>query len=709
MPTGTLTISTYTTTPPQQVDSSSVLEIRGWYSADFISVDLVTPVFGNSTNGEQGPYYSTTPSLNSDGEIVVPAHDVQITVGANPTANYFEGLWIDGAFVMYLMPNTQGATGWQIPSVYGDPIAYDEIATYNRARRLVYAPDSYFTADQTIQEIERLVGDFAYAAVNVNGITSMDFAPADASLPISVGSNSPRVEWAIYAGNYVTSGAGTLASPYVLNVTAMLAAAGGIGIGLQGRVIIFGPHAYDVGNGIVITDQQVHLIGSSGPGSLGSTATSSTFVVSTANAPIIKYANSTDLNSFRARLENMTIMGSVTAGSSQHGVWVDNNGILMNNVGIEKTGAHGLYLTKSSVGGYANLEISSTAGDGIRINYKASADAGAGCHANIFHRISAFACTGTAFHFMHGDGNSVFGLDTENNAARGLWFEYPGDGGEARFNKVYDYWSEMNGLPDEFDGPTQNNYIGYVHNTSGATVVNSTGIGNRFENAPAYGTPQTFRWPQIIIGKDAAQNAGQDSLLISEGQIWFVDSTQRIKWSTNATLAQLGVASSTNLQVLDGAGTGDGGINLGPATDSHAEILGNGTSVDVKLGDGSAFATLTAKNLVVKNPGVLRVTPKTNDIYAATIAIDATISNHIIAAVSGTSATSTINASTGGTAGDILLITTEPDASGTVTVTFGTNLKSGGTQVTTASHFSTIGFSSDGTRFNEMFRTTNLA
>lgn len=231
MPTGILTISQYTANPPQQVDASSILEVRGWYSRDWISIDGVTPVFGNSTNGEQGPYYSTTPTLNASGEVVVPAHDVQITVGANPTANYFEGLWVDGAFTMMLMPNTQAATGWQIPSVYGDPIAYDEIATYNRARRLVYAPDTYFTADQVIQEIERLAGNFDYMAVGVNGIGQASFAPPVASAPVVLMENDPRVGSWFNILSYFASTSNSAAANAVAianAVTAATSAGGGL-------------------------------------------------------------------------------------------------------------------------------------------------------------------------------------------------------------------------------------------------------------------------------------------------------------------------------------------------------------------------------------------------------------------------------------------------------------------------------------------------
>lgn len=192
MPTSTLTISQYTANPTAQLSSSSLLEVRGWYTRDFIAGDGVTPVFGSLSNGEQGPYYSITPTL-SGGNLVVPAHIVQATTLSNPTARYFEGLWVDEAFITLLLPNTQGATGWQIPTVYGDPIAYDEIAYYNRAKRLVYPPNTYFTADQTIQEILRLAGNFDYAAVSVNGITSIYPAPIIASAPESYGTNAKNL------------------------------------------------------------------------------------------------------------------------------------------------------------------------------------------------------------------------------------------------------------------------------------------------------------------------------------------------------------------------------------------------------------------------------------------------------------------------------------------------------------------------------------
>lgn len=104
-----------------------------------------------------------------------------------------------------------------------------------------------------------------------------------------------------------------------------------------------------------------------------------------------------------------------------------------------------------------------------------------------------------------------------------------------------------------------------------------------------------------------------------------------------------------------------------------------------------------------------RFSPQPTDTYAASMTIDVTYTYHIVAGVSGTSATVTYTPSAAGTAGDLLIIATEADASGTVTATFASTFHPSGTQATTASHFSTITFISDGTRWLEVCRTTALA
>lgn len=96
----------------------------------------------------------------------------------------------------------------------------------------------------------------------------------------------------------------------------------------------------------------------------------------------------------------------------------------------------------------------------------------------------------------------------------------------------------------------------------------------------------------------------------------------------------------------------------------------------------------------------------TGDVYAATNTIDTTKLVHVIAAANGTAAASTWTPSAIPAAGAEVILITEADASGTVTVTFGTGFKSTGTQATTASHFSAITFVSDGTQLIERARAT---
>lgn len=105
----------------------------------------------------------------------------------------------------------------------------------------------------------------------------------------------------------------------------------------------------------------------------------------------------------------------------------------------------------------------------------------------------------------------------------------------------------------------------------------------------------------------------------------------------------------------------------------------------------------------------LELGPAAAETYASAVTIDVTKSFHVIAASNTTSAASTFTPSAAGTAGDVLEILTEADSSGTCTVTFASTFHSSGTQATTASHFSSIAFRSDGTRWLELSRTTNLA
>ncbi len=258
MPTGIVTVSQYTAEPPVQIDPASTFEVRGFYPRDFIGGDSVTPIYGNTTSGEQGPYYDVDCSLNGSGNLIVPAHDIQATTLSNPTANYFEGLWVDGAFTQMLMPNNNVTSGWQIPTIYGAIIAIDEIALYNRAKRLLFPPDTYPTFDEVILLIQRLAGNFDYAAVGVNGITSMSFAPVVASLPIALSANDPKVGSWFNIAAYGASTANTAAQNTIF-VAAAVTAAAGAGGG------IYWPVGFFQINSITISVPVMFAPGESGP------------------------------------------------------------------------------------------------------------------------------------------------------------------------------------------------------------------------------------------------------------------------------------------------------------------------------------------------------------------------------------------------------------------------------------------------------------
>lgn len=131
--------------------------------------------------------------------------------------------------------------------------------------------------------------------------------------------------------------------------------------------------------------------------------------------------------------------------------------------------------------------------------------------------------------------------------------------------------------------------------------------------------------------------------------------------------------------------------------------LWSASEVDVTpaLAGATSTATIALDRLV-------RLSPQPTDTYAASMTIDVTYSYHVVAGVSSTSATVTYTPSAAGSPGDILIIETKADASGTVTATFASTFHSSGTQATTLSKFSTIMFISDGTQWNEVARTTAL-
>lgn len=196
-------ITQLTPNPPLQYDTAD-LHLRGWYSQSFIAGDGVTEVEGG--NGQTGFYYDWLCTQDGDGNLVIPALDVQATTESNPTASFKAQLYVDGAPNQMIIPSSPQGSGWAIPTTSGPVITFAELALYNRAKRLLYPPSTYWTADQVIAAILEYAGNFDYMAVGINGIGSIDTAPAVASLPIVLGTNSLRIQKLNSVGNLIWTG-----------------------------------------------------------------------------------------------------------------------------------------------------------------------------------------------------------------------------------------------------------------------------------------------------------------------------------------------------------------------------------------------------------------------------------------------------------------------------------------------------------------------
>lgn len=244
------------------------------------------------------------------------------------------------------------------------------------------------------------------------------------------------------------------------------------------------------------------------------------------------------------------------------------------------------------------------------------------------------------------------------------------------------FFSGANGITLTSCG-AENNGKGFAQLTAtsvGITLISCRGVGNNISMDATIG-----RFLQLEAGVNIA------TTLIGCIDTPYVG-------DVSSTLSINGLAGNLWTNII---GYNTNSLPLGVGGDATWK----GTYLSLIEGGSAQFSALT---LGIGTGGRIVLMPKT-DTYSASFLINTDITNHILPASNGTSATCTISPSAVGAAGTPLIITTEADASGSVTVTFGGTFHSSGTQVTTASHFSTIEFLSDGTRYVERNRTTNLA
>lgn len=170
--------------PALQVAATDEIHLRGWYTNSFVAGNGITSVQGG--NGREGFYYDIVCSLNGDGFVVIPAFNAQETTLSNPTAGFFGQLFINGSPGQMVFGFPQATAGWQIPTIYGDVVSFDQLARYNAAVQLLIPPLTFLTADETIAEINRIAGELSYAGVGVLGRTELSTAPSDPSHPIAL-------------------------------------------------------------------------------------------------------------------------------------------------------------------------------------------------------------------------------------------------------------------------------------------------------------------------------------------------------------------------------------------------------------------------------------------------------------------------------------------------------------------------------------------
>lgn len=174
-----------------------------------------------------------------------------------------------------------------------------------------------------------------------------------------------------------------------------------------GGAVLFPPGTYKV-TGITVA-KRVDLIGIGQGG--GTTTGAGATLTSTTNAAILTLNAATQSQWQRA--ENLRIIGSTGAGSSQHGLVINNAGARVRNVTIYQCGADGLRVTNSYGGSFENVVSYSNTGDGIEINGT--------CGANVWTHCQAGGNGGHGFNLASMDGSDLFvNPISENNTGRGF-------------------------------------------------------------------------------------------------------------------------------------------------------------------------------------------------------------------------------------------------------------------------------------------------
>lgn len=210
-----------------------------------------------------------------------------------------------------------------------------------------------------------------------------------------------------------------------------------------------------------------------------------------------------------------------------------------------------------------------------------------------------------------------------------------------------------------------------------------------------------------------------------------VNTLLKLTAGLTVTGAAVSLNASSNFNVSISTGTTTGTVSIGNSA-AGALVMASGAASSLTVtGASLTLQTLTSGAIVINSVGALTVTSgaastwamtgglaisagaiqfasASAGAYAATIALVVASNKVTIAGSNGTAAAFTLNCAAVAPAGQILVVETTADGTGTVTGTFGTHFRTTGTQATTLNKISEIYLIGDGTNWNEICRNTAM-
>lgn len=334
----------------------------------------------------------------------------------------------------------------------------------------------------------------------------------------------------------------------------------------------------------LVVDKRIDIIGINTGGDASGT-TGSGFR-SASNAAILNYSNSA---SRFALLKNINLLGAVGAGANQHGIYINNGGLRIEDVTIRACGGSGINCVNSYAGSYRDIYISLCAADGVTIDIAAGA--------NIWSGVTSAANGGHGFNLFTMDGSDTFiGCGTEQNTGRGIYF-----GNGVIGNTWIGTFSELNvaGTLLFAAGSNYNSvhFNSYSSSSAEPAPVNSGGSGNTV-SGKKYGQGSLYR---------IADKLGIGATGINPSYAFDVNSSEASNYVGHLNNSSATTPNNLFLE-LNGVTAGAGATFLDCWDNARRlQILGNGNVQNVN----NSYAAISDRKL---KENITDATPKLADL-----------------------------------------------------------------------------------------------